>query len=132
MAHDKKISVVAGPWGVDVEPWLAQALATATVQDLQEQHKAGAVLFRLLDGAQLVGAYLLRVDETKQGKQGVIVAGAGKCDGVDMLATVIPVIEQCFSGVRSIRYHTQKPALVRKMARQGYRVQEVICVKEIA
>ena len=132
MANHQEISIAAGPWGQDVEPWLAQALATATLQELRHQHEAGAALFRVMHGEDVVGAFLLRVDSTEQGPQGVIVAAAAELAGVDMIATVMPVIESRFRGVRSIRYHTQKPALVRKMARLGYRAQEVICVKEIA
>lgn len=130
MATVTQISVEAGPWASDVEPWIGQALATASMQDIRGQVEAGAVLFRVLHGAQTVGAFVLRVDRTEHGPQGVIVAGAAAFGDVDMLATVIPVIEAKFQGVQSIRFHTQKPALVRKMARQGYRVQEVICVKE--
>ena len=132
MAHDKEIRIEAGGWGADVEPWLAQALATATLQDLKAQHQAGASLFRVLHQGQTVGAFLLRVDTKPQGSEGVIVAAAAHLQGVDMIATVMPVIESMFQGVRSIRYHTQKPELVRKMARMGYAAQEVICVKEIA
>lgn len=132
MAHDKEISIAAGQWGQDVEPWLAQALATATLQDLRNQVQAGAVLFRVLHAGATVGAFLLRVDDTPQGKEGVIVAAAAALDGVDMIATVMPIIESRFQGVRAIRYHTRKPALVRKMARLGYMAQEVICVKAVA
>lgn len=132
MAHDKEICIAAGAWGEDVEPWLAQALATATLQDLRSQVQAGAALFRVLHKGQTVGAFLLRVDKTEQGPQGVIVAAAAELQGVDMIATVMPVIESKFQGVGSIRYHTQKPALVRKMARLGYMAQEVICVKAVA
>lgn len=132
MAHDKEISIAAGQWGEDVEPWLAQALATATLQDLRNQVKAGAALFRVLHKGETVGAFLLRIDQTEQGPQGVIVAAAAELAGVDMIASVMPVIESKFQGVGSIRYHTQKPALVRKMARLGYMAQEVICVKAVA
>lgn len=133
MAHDsKELMLQRGQWGADVEPWLAKALATATLADLQRQCCQGASLFRILHGQQLVGAFVLRVDKTGQGPQGVIVAAAAELAGVDMVASCMPSIEALFQGVRSIRYHTQKPALARKMARIGYQAQEIICVKEMS
>lgn len=133
MAHDpQQISLVPGEWGVDAEFWLAKALASATLQDLHRQWQNGAKLYRVMHGPECVGAYLLRVDSTPNGPQGVIVAAAAELDGVDMIQTCMPAIEARFCGVRSIRFHTAKPAVARKMARMGYGPQELICVKEIA
>lgn len=133
MAHDpQQISLVPGEWGVDAEFWLAKALASATLQDLHRQWQHGAKLYRVMHEGECVGAYLLRVDSTPKGPQGVIVAAAAELDGVDMVQTCLPAIEARFCGVRSIRFHTAKPAVARKMARMGYGPQELICVKEIA
>lgn len=133
MAHDpQKLSLVPGEWGADAAFWLAKALASATLQDLQSQWQNGAKLYRVMHGLECVGAYLLRVDQTASGPQGVIVAAAAELDGVDMIQTCMPAIEARFCGVRSIRFHTAKPAVARKMARMGYGPQELICVKEIA
>jgi len=132
MAHDAQtLRLEPGAWGEDAAHWLAKALASATLDDLRTQWEQGASLFRILCGEQLVGAFLLRVDQTSQGPQGVIVAAAAELAGVDMIASCMPAIEGMFQGVRSIRYHTQKPAIARKMARIGYGAQELICVKEI-
>lgn len=131
MAHDKEVSIAAGAWGADVEPWLAQALATSTMQDLKKQHQDGAVLFRVLSEGQTVGAFLLRIDDEPTGKQGVIVAAAAALGGVDMVHTVVPIIESRFVGIASIRFHTQSRALVRKMQALGYAQQEFICVKPV-
>lgn len=133
MAHDpQQISLVPGEWGADAEFWLAKALASATLHDLKRQWQHGAKLYRVMHGLECVGAYLLRVDQTASGPQGVIVAAAAELDGVDMIQTCMPAIEARFCGVRSIRFHTAKPAVARKMARMGYGPQELICVKEIA
>lgn len=133
MAHDpQQISLVPGEWGVDAEFWLAKALASATLQDLHRQWQHGAKLYRVMHEGECVGAYLLRVDSTPKGPQGVIVAAAAELDGVDMVQTCLPAIEARFCGVRSIRFHTAKPAVARKMARMGYGPQELICVKELA
>ncbi|MEG0923297.1 MAG: hypothetical protein RSG22_18050 [Comamonas sp.] len=133
MAHDpQQISLVPGEWGVDAEFWLAKALASATLLELQRQWQNGAKLYRVMYEGECVGAYLLRVDSTARGPQGVIVAAAAELAGVDMIQTCMPAIEARFCGVKSIRFHTAKPAVARKMARMGYGPQELICVKEIA
>lgn len=133
MAHDpQELSLVPGEWGADAEFWLAKALASATLQDLHKQWQHGAKLYRVMYGPECVGAYLLRVDQTDNGPQGVIVAAAAELQGVDMIQTCMPAIEARFCGVKSIRFHTAKPAVARKMARMGYGPQELICVKEMA
>ena len=126
------MSLVPGEWGDDAAHWLGRALASATLQDLYRQWQHGAKLYRVMHEGECVGAYLLRVDQTNNGPQGVIVAAAAELGGVDMVQTCVPAIEARFSGVRSIRFHTAKPAVARKMARMGYGPQELICVKEIA
>ncbi|WP_427773631.1 hypothetical protein [Comamonas thiooxydans] len=133
MAHDpQKLSLVPGEWGADAAFWLAKALASATLLDLKRQWQQGTKLYRVMHESACVGAFLLRVDSTAKGPQGVIVAAAAELDGVDMVQTCLPAIEARFCGVRSIRFHTAKPAVARKMARMGYGPQELICVKELA
>ena len=133
MAHDpQKLSLVLGEWGDDAAHWLGRALASATMQDLHKQWLHGAKLYRIMHEGECVGAYLLRVDSTARGQQRVIVAAAAELRGVDMIQTCMPAIEASFCGVSSIRFHTAKPAVARKMARMGYGPQELICVKEIA
>lgn len=132
MAHDKEIGIAAGQWGADVEPWLKQALATSTMEDLKAQWQDGAVLFRVIGNGETVGAVLLRVDQAPTGPEGVIVAAAAQWGGVDMVQNVIPLIEQVFRGVNTLRFHTAKPALVRKMRLCGYVAREVICVKKVS
>ena len=89
MAHDpQKLSLVLGEWGDDAAHWLGRALASATLQDLHKQWLHGAKLYRIMHEGECVGAYLLRVDSTARGQQGVIVAAAAELRGVDMIQTV--------------------------------------------
>jgi hypothetical protein len=134
MAHDSQegLTLEPGPWGEDAAHWLARALATATIESLRKQWEAGAALYRIKHGAQTVGAFLLRIDSTTKGPQGVIVAAAAELNGVDMMASCLESIESIFVGVASVRFHTQNPAVARKMARHGYAPQELICVKGMA
>lgn len=132
MATDPQaLTLEAGDWAPDAEIWLAQALASATLDDLRRQWEQGAQLFRVKHQGSTVGAFLLRVDQTARGPQGVIVAAAAALQGVDMIDTCMPAIESMFKGVRSIRYHTKQPALARKMARIGYQASEIICIKDV-
>ena len=131
MANDTQISISPAEWSAELAFWLGQALATATLQDLQKQIEAGAKAFAIYAGGQMVGAFLLRVDATSKGPQGVIVAAASSVPGVDMTVSVVPVIESLFTGVQSVRFHTAKPAVARKMRGLGYRQEEIICVKDL-
>lgn len=132
MAHDQKaLTIEAGPWGPDAVAWLSQALGTSTIEDLQGQADNGAALFYIRSEGKCVGAFLLRIDVEPEGPQGVIVAGAARDEGVDILASVMPSIESRFQGVTSIRYHTNRPGLVKRLASMGYAWREIICVKDV-
>lgn len=132
MAHDSQsLTIEPGAWGPDAAAWLSQALGHSTIEDLKGQLEQGAALFYIRHEGATVGAFLLRVDHTEKGAEGVIVAGAAALDGVDMMAACMPAIEARFKGCTSLRYHTNSPAVMRKLARFGYVPREIIAVKEI-
>lgn len=130
MAHDATLTVRPAPWGADAERLLPAALAGASLADLRDQVEAGARLFHVCAGDAVVCAFVLRVDQVKDGSEGVIVAMAGALDGVDLVDTCLPVIEGLFCGVRRYRFHTARPGLARKMARHGYAAREIISYKD--
>jgi hypothetical protein len=131
MANDSQgLTLRPATWCAEAERWLSQALAGASLADLRDQVEAGASLFHVVAGDQVCGAFLLRVDQTTSGPVGVIVAGAGDLPGVDLVGVCVPAIERLFVGVRRFRYHTARPALARKLARQGYAPREIVCFKE--
>lgn len=127
----REMTIEPAGWSAEAESWLSQALTTGTIESLRRQHEAGAVLFYIRCEGATVGAFLLRVDDTPRGPQGVIVAAAASMRGVDMVATCMPAIESRFVGVTSVRYHTAKPALARKLAALGYAAREIVCVKDL-
>lgn len=132
MAHDPQtLTIEAGAWGPDAEVWLEQATASATIADLKAQAEGGGQVFYIRHQGATVGAFLLRVDMTATGAEGVIVAAAAKLNGVDMIASCLPAIEAKFQGCQRIRYHTENPALARKLGAWGYRAQEIVCVKDV-
>lgn len=132
MATDPQtLSLTPGAWGPDAEHWLSQTGSAGDLLEYKHQHETGAALFYVKHQAQTVGAFLLRVDKTATGNDGVIVAAAAKLDGVDMIASCIPAIESLFVNCDRVRYHTKSPALARKLARMGYGGGEIVCMKEI-
>jgi len=133
MANDtaQKVTIEPGQWGADAVHWLSQARGHSSIEELQEQSTRGAALFYVKSEGKTVGAWILRIDETATGAEGVIVAAAAKLEGVDMIALCMADIENRFKGCRSIRYHTAIPALARKLARRGYVAREIVCVKNL-
>lgn len=130
MANDtKKLSIEPGAWGPEAERLLPLALQYATINELREQVENGASLFYVKQAGAVVAAFVLRVDHTAEGSEGVIVAAAGHLKGGDLMASCMPAIESLFTGCRSIRFHTAKPAVARKMAMLGYRAAEIVCTK---
>lgn len=136
MAPDQAVSLTIAPaaWSGDAEQLLHEANEGAALLDVRDQVQAGtARLFLLAEGenAAPCGAFVLRIDQTSTGPQGVIVSAAGRRQGVSLIDAVLPHIEGLFQGVRSIRYHTRNPALARRLAARGYAPAEIVSVKHL-
>lgn len=133
MANDQKaaLSIEPGQWGPEAERLLPLALQHATVNEIRAQVENGAALFYVKQAGQTVAAFVLRVDHTADGSEGVIVAAAGHLKGGDLMASCMPAIQSLFIGCRSIRFHTARPAVARKMAMLGYVPAEIVCTKKL-
>lgn len=133
MAHDPQtLTLEAGAWGPQADRLIATAHQHATTAEIRHQVECqGARLFYVKAGEAIVGAFVLRVDHTPEGSEGVIVSGAGSVPGLDLIGLCMPAIESLFRGVRAIRFHTARPALARRMAMQGYEAAEIVCRKEM-
>lgn len=128
----EKLTIAPSAWGPDANRLIGEALTHATVDDIRHQvEHQGARLFFVEHSGKRVGAFVLRVDETPSGAEGVIVAGAGHLDGVDMMGTCMPHIEALFLNCTAIRYHTARPALARRLLGLGYEPVEIVCKKKI-
>lgn len=133
-ADEATLTIEAAQWSDTAAQLLAEAHHGTGLADVQAQVSGGtARLFLLAEepGAQPIGAFVLRIDQTSAGPQGVIVSAAGHRQGIDLIDTVLPAIEGMFSGVHSIRYHTRKPALARRLAARGYAPSEIVSVKQL-
>lgn len=89
-----------------------------------------AVLFGVFSGAEMVGAYVLRVEQKEQGREGIIVAAGGNLPGYSLIRTILPAIERQLAGCQWIRAHTARRGIMREMAHLGYIQREVIMAKE--
>lgn len=99
-------------------------------EDYASQIKAGAKLFKVEQGGAGIGFYLLRIDQTAEGAEGVLVAAVGRAD-FDLTAAIVPVIEKQFYGCRSIRIHTGRPGLAKKLSKAGYHAAEIVLRKSL-
>lgn len=134
MAHDpqKRLTLAPGEWSADADRLIGQALQHATTADIRHQvEHQGARLFYVMDDGKRAGAFVLRVDETQSGAEGVIVAGAGSVEGFDLLATCMPAIESLFVNCKTVRFHTARASLARRLHAMGYEPAEIVCMKKL-
>lgn len=114
-------------WSQEAAETLAAAITWGTVESLRCQLDAGAVLFRVSQDDETLAFYMLRVDRTETGSEGVIVAAAGRAG----FASLLPYIERQFVGVQSIRVHTSRRGVARVLAAQGYTDGEIVLRKSL-
>lgn len=133
MAPDTQtLSLEPGAWGTDAEAWLSRTGNAGDLGEYRAQLESGAArLFYVRHEGATVGAFLLRVDTTTTGNEGVIVAAAAELAGVDMTASCLPAIESLFVNCARVRYHTSRPALARKLTQHGYRPFEIVSMKDL-
>lgn len=98
---------------------------------MRDQVRRGANVVEVWAGGEMVGAFILRLDSTVDGVDGVIVAAGGNLPGADLTALLLPYIERMFIGVRRVRIHTMRPGMARKLEGAGYKLAELVFVKDI-
>lgn len=122
---------------IEINPaaWSAHAAGVLSevgnADDYKAQVKRGAKLFRVSEGENEIGFYLLRVDKNPSGAEGVLVAAVGRDKNNDLTEVILPVIERQFFGCKSIRIHTQRPGLAKKLSRAGYGAAEMVLRKPL-
>ncbi len=81
-----------------------------------------AQLFEVVCCGVVVGRYALRTVDHANGREMIIVAAAGGLPGVDLVASVLPNIEQqgVSVGADRLTMRTRRPGLVRKLKKQGW------------
>lgn len=125
------VRIMPANWNPVTERFISQALGATTLADMKQQVTDGAKLFKVVNQyVETVAAFILRIDELAEESQGVIVAAGGKAD-FDLTKTVLPAIERMFLDVQSIRIHTQRVGLVKKLAAQQYGGAEFVLIKRL-
>ena len=128
---EKKLTIERAKWSPVSEKNISLALGTATLNDIKEQVKNGAYLFNVFNNDVVVCSFVLRVDNFSDRSEGVIVAAGGDCENIDLTMSVVPVIEKMFINCKTIRCHTARAGLTKKMERMGYSVQEIVLTKTL-
>lgn len=126
------LSLKPTAWNDDIAEHLERALVCATRDDMRYQvENSGAQCYAICQGEDMVGAYMLRIDRTSQGPQGVIVAASGHVDGVELLDSVYPAIEKQLqdAGCGSIRVHTSRQGIAKMMGARGFNMAELVLTK---
>lgn len=127
------LALTSCDWTDEIADHLVKAISHATREDLHMQIERGAVCYAIRQDGALIGAYMLRIDQTASGAQGVIIAASGHLDGLDLLDTVYPAIEGQLeaAGCTSVRVHTARPGIGRMMMRRGFGAFEIVLTKVI-
>jgi hypothetical protein len=92
----------------------------------------GAQCFAVFCGGDLVGHYALGVREYEGGPEVVIVAARGRMPTADLIASLLPTIEQQCQGAKALTVHTKRRGLVAKLAGYGFRLDGFILHKRLA
>jgi hypothetical protein len=121
------VLAVAQPYGDPDDP----GADLGFYRDLVKAGKAGVL--GAIDGSKLVAAAVYVVEPGAIGMELVLVS-AGSIDArYDLIDEHLKTIEYLAlaMGARSVRFHTKRAGLVRKMAEQGYRLSERVYRKSI-
>lgn len=119
-------------WNESAENALSIQSLNCSVLDIKKQvNNDLASLFQISIKNEIVGYYVLRIDEYVSGNVGVVVAMACVNQGVDMTALLDPVISKQFKNCVAMRVHTARAGLVKKLSKLGYMPQEFVMKKAL-
>lgn len=117
-------------WSQRVHDDMARAAATVDegeLWSLPEFYRArgleGALHFMGVQiGGQYVGTLAIAAETTQRGRELVIVAAGSDRPDFDLVKTIMPHVEDLAQSwaCKSVRFHTLRPGLARKMEGQGY------------
>lgn len=96
-----------------------------------EQCLKNAMLFDVIQGAEVVARYALQQVERAQGVEVFIVAAAGGVPGVDLVQVITPYIEQQCATADRLTINTRRRGLVKKLTAQGWTLDSYVMRKKI-
>ncbi len=131
---EKSLTIAPTQWGEGVQALIDSAFAhlcdrrKIEIDSMRDQVERGeAKAFLVSDETKPVMVFILKVE----GTEGVVLLAAGGLDGVDLTATIMPHIESLFIGCTSVRIHTQRAGLTKKLACMGYQAREIVLSKHL-
>lgn len=92
---------------------------------------AGAMLFEVRFGGQVVARYALQQVTRDKGVEVFIVGAAGGLPGVDLVQTITPYIEQQCAEADRLTINTRRRGLVRKLQKQGWTLDSYVMRKKL-
>lgn len=125
----QEIVIAPADWSDKAAELLAAACLCSCVEDYRRQVEAGAVLFGVSVAGEVVGFYILRVDQWAEKTIGVLVAASG-LPGFSFADALMPVIERQFIGCDEIHQYASRPGMVKKLARTGWEATH-LCMRKV-
>lgn len=110
-------------------PYDTHGAGAGQVEDMTR----GCVLFELVDGGQVVGAFAARSDDYSDGRQ-LSVTCAGGLPGYDLVGVMdawMTLQAVGPAGARVLTCTTRRPGLVKRLKRAGYSVAGYVMKKEV-
>lgn len=128
----EKVKIEAVPWSEAAAAFLAPTCISGCVEDYKSQVEEGAALFCVsrLDTGQVLGYYILRVDQWAEKTIGVLVVAAG-LPGYDFAGHVMPIIEGQFLGVDEIHQYCSRAGMVKKLLAQDWQATHLVMRKVV-
>lgn len=134
LPENQALTITAEQWSEDAHSlieWAFPNLSQADAETMRGIKHSVCTGKSTLFIARLSGVAVLAYVLTVEGTEGVVTVAAGNVPGVDLTAVVLPEIEKKFIGCESIRIHTARPGLAKKLAKQGYAARQIILVKKL-
>lgn len=128
----KSLVVKNCQWSDDAAQVLSAAIDYCHIDDLKSQVESGAQLFSVEQDHCTIGYYILRVDALIHGFEGVIVAIAGRTSSINLIDALYSTLEKQFTGCNSLRVHTARCGLIKKLTKIGFTPQEFVMRKELS
>lgn len=131
---EKSLTVRPGSWSEDAEVLLARSahdplVGVATLRGMVEAGRG--VLFEVLDGAELVSAYVLQANHCEHGKEIVVVAAGANLRGYSLTRHMVPYIEQQSMGYDRLRIAASRPGMCRQLEKMNFSRQSTTYVKNL-
>lgn len=119
-------------WSTQAAEWLQKSNVNFDVENIKAQVvEDGASVYKVMRDQVLVGFFVTRIDSLKTHDEGVLVAATGFDNQADLTKTILPEIEnKIFSGCKSVRIHTARPGLIKKLSSGGYKPLEFVMTKD--